>query len=167
MSAHPKRFRLGLVAGLAALALVAAACGDDGDDGAADTTAAGGTETTAGGGGGDGDFSGTTITVSGSETGTEAEGFIAGADAWTEKTGGTVNFQGSRDFETQIRVAYESGTLPDVALFPQPGALAAFVDAIPALPEDLVAQMGENFDPIWTELVTFDGKVTGCRSRPT
>jgi alpha-glucoside transport system substrate-binding protein len=165
MSAHPKRFRYAMLAGVAALALVAAACGDDDDSGSADTTAAGsettagGTETSAGGGGTE-DFSGKTITISGSETGTEAEGFIAGANAWAEKTGGTANFQGSRDFETQIRVAYESGTLPDVALFPQPGALAQYQDKAPAFPDDLLATLQENFDPIWTDLVTFDGKVS-------
>ncbi|MCY0541573.1 hypothetical protein OVW21_26465, partial [Klebsiella pneumoniae] len=78
-----------------------------------------------------------------------------------EATGATVDYQGSRDFETQIRVAYEGDSLPDVALFPQPGALAAFVDKVPGLPDDLVTTLQTDYDPIWSELVTFDGKVTG------
>ena len=84
--------------------------------------------TAAPGGGGE-DFSGETITVSGSETGTEAEGSVAGFAPF-EATGATVDYQGSRDFETQIRVADEGDSLPDIALFPQPGDLKAFVDKV-------------------------------------
>ena len=148
--------RRALFAGVVAVGLLAAACGDDSGS-SNDTTA-----TTAKGGSGTGftgsEFKGKTVVVSGSETGTEAEGGIAGFKAFEKLTGGTVDYQGSRDFETQIRVAYEGGTLPDVALFPQPGALKSFVDNIPALPADLVTTLNENYDPIWTKLVTFDGK---------
>lgn len=150
-----------LFAGVVAVGLLAAACGDDSGSSSA-TTAGSGTATTAAGGSGftGSEFKGKTVVVSGSETGTEAEGGIAGFKAFETLTGGTVDYQGSRDFETQIRVAYEGGTLPDVALFPQPGALKSFVDKIPGLPADLVATLNENFDPVWTKLVTFDGKVT-------
>jgi alpha-glucoside transport system substrate-binding protein len=137
-----------LIVGLLALSLFAAACGDDDDD---DTGSEGGT----------GEFAGKTITVSGSEVGTEADGSVSGFAPFEESTGANVEYQGSRDFETQIRVAYEGGTLPDVALFPQPGNLAAFVDKVPGLPDDIVETLQSDYNPFWAELVTYDGKVAG------
>jgi alpha-glucoside transport system substrate-binding protein len=148
MRASTRRTSRLLIAGLLALALVAAACGDDDDDGDA-------------GGDGGSEFAGKTITVSGSEVGTEADGSVAGFAPFEESTGANVEYQGSRDFETQIRVAYEGGTLPDVALFPQPGNLKAFVDKVPGLPDDIVETLKTDYNPFWSELVTYDGKVAG------
>jgi alpha-glucoside transport system substrate-binding protein len=153
MTASKSRRARFLIALLIALSLFAAACGDDGDDGG-DAGEDGGT-------GEGGDFSGVTISVSGSEVGTEADGSVSGFAPFEEATGANVEYQGSRDFETQIRVAYEGGTLPDVALFPQPGNLEAFIDKVPGLPEDIVETLNTDYNPFWAELVTYDGKVAG------
>jgi alpha-glucoside transport system substrate-binding protein len=142
---RPARF---LIVVLMAFALVAGACGDDDDDGEAST-------------GGTGEFAGKTINVSGSEVGTEADGSVSGFAPFEEATGANVEYQGSRDFETQIRVAFEGGTLPDVALFPQPGNLEGFLSAVPGLPEDIVETLNSDYNPFWSELVTYDGKVAG------
>jgi alpha-glucoside transport system substrate-binding protein len=149
MTASKSRRARFLIALLIALSLFAAACGDDGDDGG-DAGEDGGT-------GEGGDFSGVTISVSGSEVGTEADGSVSGFAPFEEATGANVEYQGSRDFETQIRVAYEGGTLPDVALFPQPGNLEAFIDKVPGLPEDIVETLNTDYNPFWAELVTYDG----------
>jgi alpha-glucoside transport system substrate-binding protein len=138
-----------LIAGVVALSLFAAACGDD-DDGDDAGSAGGGTE-----------FAGKTINVSGSEVGSEADGSVSGFAPFEEATGANVEYQGSRDFETQIRVAYEGGTLPDVALFPQPGNLASFIDKVTGVPDDVVETLKNDYNPFWSELVTYDGKVAG------
>jgi alpha-glucoside transport system substrate-binding protein len=72
-----------------------------------------------------------------------------------------VVYSGSRDFETNIRVAAEGGSLPDIALFAQPGTVTSetFVDVIAPLPDDVATRVRENFDPVWSDLVTVDGEV--------
>jgi alpha-glucoside transport system substrate-binding protein len=163
-----------LIVGAAAVALLLAACGDDDDDaggatttaasGGATTTAASGGATTTGGGGaatttGEApDLSGKTVRISGSETGVEADGFVAGMKPFEDATGAKVEFTGTRDFETQIRVAAEGGSLPDIALFPQPGLAQQLADNAVALTADTAAVVEENFDQYWTELLTVEGK---------
>ena len=79
-----------LAGGLALLLVTASACteDDDGDEGAS-----------TGGGSGDG------VTISGPETGAEADGFQAALDVFGEESDVEVTYSGSCDFESQIRVA--------------------------------------------------------------
>jgi len=52
-----------------------------------------------------------------------------------ECTGITIEWNGDQAFEEQIAVRVEGGTAPDLAIFPQPGLLAAFADdLVPASP---------------------------------
>jgi alpha-glucoside transport system substrate-binding protein len=53
----------------------------------------------------------------------------------------------------------DGGDPPDIAMMPQPGKVADFQDDLVTLPDDIVETMGENFDPVWTDLVSFDGEV--------
>jgi alpha-glucoside transport system substrate-binding protein len=179
MTTSRKGVRFGFVAGLAALALVATACGGD-DGGESDDTSGGGTETTAASGGtettaasggtettaGGGeavDLSGETVSLLGTEVGTEADGVIAGLAAFEEATGATAEWTGTRDAETQVRTAAEAGgdALPDIFFAPQPGLVKALVDYIAPLPADVLAAVEENYDPYFKELVTVDGNVLG------
>jgi alpha-glucoside transport system substrate-binding protein len=108
---------------------------------------------------GDGDA----ITIWGPETGAEADGFTG---AFTSAfTGGTVEYAGSRDFETQLRTAAEGGELPDIAIIPQPGLARDLADKITGVPADLLTTVNENFDPFWAELVTVDGKTLGVPNK--
>ena len=43
-----------------------------------------------------------------------------------DKTGITIAYQGSKEFEASIKAAIDSGTAPDVIDFPQPGLIASF-----------------------------------------
>src|SRR5688500_6365446 len=83
------------VATLVSILLAACAQDDDGGDagrgGEADSTAA--------------------LKISGPETGSEADGFTEAFAAFTEESGVEIDYSGSRDFETQIRVAAEGGDL--------------------------------------------------------
>jgi alpha-glucoside transport system substrate-binding protein len=159
-----------LLVSVAAVALVAAACGDDDDDddaeSGADTTVAESTEGTGGTGdttGGEAvDLSGETVNVQGTEVGTEGESAQAGFVPLEEATGVDVVFSGSRDFETNVRVAAEAGNLPDIGIFPQPAGAQSLADSITPLPDDIIATLQTDFDPLWAELVTTaDGAVLG------
>jgi len=129
-------------------AMVVAACSSDsddttttaaaaagGDDTATTTTAAAGgddtaTTTTAAAGGDDMvDLSGTEVSVFAAPTGDEGASIQATFDVYNEQTGSTVTYEGSDDFEAQLRIRVDGGNPPDVAITPQPGSICVFADA--------------------------------------
>lgn len=114
---------------LVVFAMIVAACSSD-DSG--DTTT-----TTAGDGGGDEmmneftdvDVSGTEVSVFAAPTGDEGASIQATFDVYNEATGGTVTYEGSDDFEAQLRIRVDGGNPPDIAITPQPGSVCVFADA--------------------------------------
>jgi alpha-glucoside transport system substrate-binding protein len=141
-----RRTRLLLAVGLA-LTLVAAGCADDdnGDDASTDT--------------GNGSTEGAVVTIFGPEVEQEAQGFLDSFAPFEEETGIDVQYQGDRSFEEQIGVRVDGGDPPDIAMFPQPGKVRDFADDLVPLPEDITAEVEENFDPGWTDRVTVDGEL--------
>lgn len=97
---------------LAALALVATACGDGG-----------------GGGGDSDDLNGATVTVIGTWGGSEQEAFLEMVKPWEEQTGATVKYTGTRDINTVLTTGVASGVLPDLAGLPGPGQMAEYAEA--------------------------------------
>jgi len=66
-----------------------------------------------------------------------------------ECTGITIEWNGDQAFEEQIAVRVEGGTAPDLAIFPQPGLLAAFADdLVPASPA-LESSVDTNYTADW------------------
>ena len=141
---------LRLAAIAAALALLTAACAEDDDD-ASDAS-----------GGGE---SGGTITISGPETGSEADGFTEAFASFTEDTGIKVDYSGSRDFETQIRVQAEGGDLPDIAVIPQPGLVRDLADKITPVTDDVLDKHKDQYNEYLWDLVTVDGDVLGVPNK--
>lgn len=120
-----KRLRRPLAA-VAALAIVAAACGggDDGDGEAAD---GGGEELEAGQEG--------SLSILHAFTGdTDTAGLRAALAQFTEETGITVQEQGSSDFEQLARSRVEGGNAPDIVMHPQPGLMRDLIDQELATP---------------------------------
>ncbi|WP_419917639.1 ABC transporter substrate-binding protein [Candidatus Poriferisocius sp.] len=169
-----------LVAVLFTMALVAGACGNDDDDSSpADTPAPatqapeepmGGDEPDAEPSGEDEpddepepddgmSLAGTVVTILGPETGTEAEGFLAGFDPLTERTGITVNYSGNRDATTELSLALEAGNPPDIVIIPQPGRIIEFGEdgEAVALPQSLLDNISGAYDPFWFDLATTTG----------
>jgi alpha-glucoside transport system substrate-binding protein len=144
-----------LLAVTAAFALLLAACAEDKDDGDAGGSGSGGT------GGGEGG----TLTISGPETGSEADGFTEAFASFTEDTGIEIDYTGSRDFETQIRVSAEGGDLPDIAVIPQPGLVRDLADKITPVPKDVLDEHQKEFNEYLWELVTVDGKILGVPNK--
>ncbi|MBN2624136.1 MAG: carbohydrate ABC transporter substrate-binding protein [Acidimicrobiales bacterium] len=146
-----QRWRAAVAAGLA-FTMLASACADDDDDAA---------ETDSGDSGASDDFEGTTVTIFGSEVEGELQGNQDAFEQFSEDTGITVEISGDRSFETQIGTQIDGGNPPDIALFPQPGKVNDFADDIIGLPDDVVSEVEENFDPGFTDLVTIDGELKG------
>jgi alpha-glucoside transport system substrate-binding protein len=147
-----------IAAAVAVFGLVAAACGSDddgGDDGGSDTSEADGGD---GGGGGDGEAEArnASFTLFGAPTGVEGEALSGFIDVYNDATGTDIDFTGSDDFESQLRIRVDGGDPPAVAFTPQPGTVCTFADegALVSL-EDMgfdIAQMEADHSAYWMGL---------------
>jgi len=75
------------------------------------------------------------VTAYSTITDVEADRINEAFKKFTECTGITVKYEGSQEFETQIKVRVEGGKAPDLALFPQPGLMAQFKDKLKPVPD--------------------------------
>jgi alpha-glucoside transport system substrate-binding protein len=78
-----------------------------------------------------------------------------------------VIYTGSAEFETLITVRVEGGDPPDIAAFPQPGAVAKLVDEGHLVPlwDEALAVYEREYTPAWTELSSIDGTPYGMFHR--
>jgi alpha-glucoside transport system substrate-binding protein len=136
-----RRWIRGLAA-VAALTMLAAACG--GND-------AGSSQSTTGGASASGpDLSGVTVEVAATWTGAEQRSFEKVLDLFEEQTGATTRFlSAGDDIAAFLGPKIEGGQPPDVAILPQPGVLQSFAadgDLTPI--EDFAGDVvDENFAP--------------------
>lgn len=135
-----------LLALLAVLALVVAACGggDEGADGDGEGD----------GDGGDGAVA--EFTLFGAPTGVEGDALQGFIDVYNEETGSNITFTGSDDFESQLRIRVDGGDPPAVAFTPQPASICEFADegALVSL-EDMgfdIETMEANHSKFWMDL---------------
>lgn len=179
--------RVGRGAFIAALAatMLAGACGGDDSSGGetAATTAEGGAATTAAGGAATGNaildgeiaceqqHKGKEVTIFSptrdSDTDKPVADFVAAYQPLVDCTGVKIVWEGTDQFETEIKVRVDGGNAPDVIDFPQPGLLAnlAKKGQIPELPANIAKHTNEDFISGWAELSTVDGKVYGLPAR--
>ena len=112
-------------------------------------------------------LAGSVVTVLGPETGSEAEGFLAGFEPLRERTGIVVRYSGTRDATTELNLAVEAGDPPDIVIIPQPGRILQFGesgDAV-AIPDSLMANIGGSYDQFWFDLATTGGNVYGVPNK--
>jgi alpha-glucoside transport system substrate-binding protein len=157
-----RRGGLSVLAGVAAVALAATACGGSSSN------------NTAGGGGGAsaspvagcedyavyGNLKGKTVTV---YTGIVTPEDQLLKDTWApfEKcTGATIKGEFDKSFEAQILVRAKAGNLPDIGIVPQPGLLKTLVATGKAVPADQATSdlVDKNFAASWKDLGSADGK---------
>jgi len=70
------------------------------------------------------DLAGTSVSVFGAPTSVEEAAMNAVIQEYfNEPTGANAQYEGSDSFEEQIQIRIEGGNPPDIALFPQPGAV--------------------------------------------
>ncbi|MCA1981359.1 ABC transporter substrate-binding protein [Nocardioides nematodiphilus] len=148
------------VAALASAALVVAGCGSSDDE----NGTAGGTSP------GEGKAECAQLTSYGDLTGREVHvytGIVEPEDKaqkdsyklFTECTGATVNYEGSKDFEAQVVVRARGGNAPDIAYVPQPGLLKTLVQtkAVKPAPQAVADNVDKWFGEDWKSYGTVDG----------
>jgi alpha-glucoside transport system substrate-binding protein len=108
-----------------------------------------------------GEFKGTTVTATGPFVDQDAQKFAATMADFQAKTGITIAYQGSKEFEASIKAAIDGGTAPDIIDFPQPGLLASFAKQgkITDLSTQLdVAAVKANYNQYWIDQSMMPGK---------
>ncbi len=106
-----------------------------------------------------GEFKGTTVSMAGPFTDEDAVKFNNSMQDFTTKTGITVAYEGSKEFEASIAIRVDGGDAPDVADFPQPGLLANFVKDGKVI--DLgtfldSAKLAQNYNQSWIDMSMMD-----------
>ena len=165
MTYRPTKKFTATIAGIGALALVLTACGSSSTTTTSSTaaeTSAAGTEAAAGAELPTGDIcaqikelypedmTGKSISYYTSVGDEEKATWAAGFKPFEDCTGATVAWEGSKEFEAQLKVRVASGNPPDVAAFPQPGLLSSLVNTTGTLkPADanVSAEVDQYFSP--------------------
>ena len=147
-----KRMRR-LVALMAVLAIIVAACGGDEEVGDGDTTTTAGAD---GGDGGESAASGAEFTLFGAPTGVEGDALTGFINAYNGEVGSNITYTGVSEFEQQLRIQVDGGDPPAVAFTPQPASICAFADEGELVSlEDMgfdIAAMETNHSQYWMNL---------------
>lgn len=162
MSGIHRRSTVALAAGGVGLALVLAACSAPPTAG----SGASGTSTAAVKPGCEayasyGDLTGKKISVYTSIVAPEDQPQIDSYVPFEKCTGAKVTYEGSKEFEAQLRVRIQAGAAPDIAYIPQPGLLASIVADYPkaaiAAPAAVVKNVDTYYTPAWKQYGTVKG----------
>ncbi|MDR2974310.1 MAG: extracellular solute-binding protein [Propionibacteriaceae bacterium] len=100
---------------------------------------------------GAGNAAGATVTMYGTPIGDEAAQWEASWEAWGKANGITIQYTGDRDFTTNISTKIQGNSLPDIAVFAQPGLMKAAVDTGKVKPLDAttLSEVKKNFSEDW------------------
>jgi alpha-glucoside transport system substrate-binding protein len=91
--------------------------------------------------------------------GEEQTKFLSAIDPVVQACDLTVNYEGTRDFTTVLDTRVQGGDAPDIAMLPNPGALAVYADQLVALDELQVN--ADNYAQGWVDLGTIDDRWIG------
>jgi alpha-glucoside transport system substrate-binding protein len=157
MALNSKRRILALT-GVLAVALTATACGSSDDDGGSETASSGTSSIDCAPYKAFGDLTGKTVSVYTTIIAPEDGPHIASYKPFTDCTGVTIKYEGSREMEAQLPVRVKGGNAPDIAYLPQPGLLKTMVatGAVKAAPPEVEANVDKNM-PDWKTYGTVDG----------
>ncbi|MFQ5434966.1 MAG: ABC transporter substrate-binding protein [Anaerolineae bacterium] len=107
-----------------------------------------------------GEFAGTVVTGLGVMVDEEQLKFEAALAPFEEATGIDVQYDGSKEFETQINVRVDAGDAPDFADMPQPGFLANLVRDGKVVDVSTFLDMAKlqgNYNQSWLDMATMAG----------
>jgi alpha-glucoside transport system substrate-binding protein len=160
---HTKRW----AAALTAAALVLTACGGDGN-GTTDEPADNGdtTEDTGDGDGEAADLSGTEVSIFGAPTSIEGDAINAVIQEYfNEPTGANATYEGSDGFEQEVQIRVDGGNPPDIAIYPQPGAVIDQAERGNAISLESmgfdIAELEERFGDYLLSLGEYEGEHYG------
>ncbi len=105
-----------------------------------------------------------TVTVMGVWGGDELAAFEAVVAGWEAQTGGTVDFESTRDLSAILRTRVAGGNPPDLAILPNPALMQEFATAghLVSLNDVLdMSMMQADFSDAWIDLGSVDGELVG------
>lgn len=107
-----------------------------------------------------GSFSGKKVTIYSPVVDTEADKLEESWADFAKCTGIEVKYEGSKEFETQLKVRVQGGNAPDLAIIPQPGLLKTLVDggSVKPAPKAVEANVDKFWTKDWKAYGTIDGK---------
>lgn len=112
----------------------------------------------------DDEMIGGTVSVLAVWGGSELDNFLAMVAPFEERTGVTVEFEGTRDLAAVLTTRVQGGNPPDLAGLPGPGQLLEFAASGDLIPLDDVLDMqmmGAEYDEGWLQLATVDDNLYG------
>lgn len=137
--------RRALLALMLALVLSLAACATDGETN----------------GDGEGEDEIGTVSVIGVWGGGEIEAFTEVVAGWEEESGGTMEFEGTRDLSAILRARVEGGNPPDLAILPNPALMEELAAQDALVPLDDIEGIEGNYSDTWRELGSVDDTLYG------
>ncbi|WP_343909200.1 ABC transporter substrate-binding protein [Nocardioides aquiterrae] len=107
-----------------------------------------------------GDLTGQTVSVYTSIVAPEDKPHIDSWKLFTTCTGATPKYEGSKEFETQLKVRVQAGNPPDIAYVPQPGLLQTLVATgkVVEAPSQVADNVDNWFGEDWKSYGSVDGK---------
>ena len=112
-----------------------------------------------------GDLSGTKVSMFGSITAPESDLYNQAWKLFTDCTGSTVAYEGTKSFEADVKTRWSSGNPPDIAIFPQPGLLQTTVEdsgLIQPLADDAAANVDKYYGDAWKGYGTVNDVLYGA-----
>jgi alpha-glucoside transport system substrate-binding protein len=109
-----------------------------------------------------GTFDGAEVSVYGTIVEVEADRLNESWADFESCTGIDVVYQGTQEFEAQVRVLVDGDNAPDLGIFPQPGLFATFADDLVPAPEGVAANAQEFWTQGWQDFGTVDGTFYGA-----
>jgi alpha-glucoside transport system substrate-binding protein len=117
-----------------------------------------------------GELAGQTVSVIAVWGGAELESFRAMVAPWEERTGATMQYEGTRDLNAVLITRIEGGNPPDIAGVPGPGQLVEFAregQMVPLSEFMDVDELGELYDESWLELASYEDELYGIFMKAT
>jgi alpha-glucoside transport system substrate-binding protein len=110
------------------------------------------------------DIAGKTVEIYSPIRGPEAQTLEDSWKPFADCTGLTVKYEGSGEFEAQLKVRVDGNRAPDVIFVPQPGLLSLFAGQgkLKSVSDKTKAMAEKNYSPDWLKYATVDGKLYGA-----
>ncbi|CAM3211675.1 ABC transporter substrate-binding protein [Stackebrandtia soli] len=99
---------------------------------------------------------GESVTIYSPITAAEADAFEAAWAPFQECTGLEIVYDGSNEFEAQIKVRVDGGDAPDIAFFPQPGLMQNYADKLVPASDKLAETATAGWSEDWLQYGTID-----------
>jgi len=109
-----------------------------------------------------GTFDGAKVSIYGTIVEVEADALNESWADFESCTGIDIEYQGTQEFEAQVRVLVEGGSAPDLAIFPQPGLFQGFAENLVEPPQSVVDNISNNWSEDWAGYGQIDGVQFGA-----